>query len=414
MDTIRMKVAVAAGPAEVHVPMDTSHHAATADLEMGGDVANSAPPPPPATAAATARRAAAVDARAAADARFTPCASKHADGVRIEIAARCCATSAAATDELDAHTVVLRPRAPTADDSVCYICMDDDEATNDLGAPLRRVCACTSAAIHASCLEKLLNSKKSRAMALPERTLCSVCNSAYTLTLQPFVLHSVMLPTSVEYLIRTPGGKLASRLLLLLISALHVTAFVFLLTKASILISLSYLFLATVPMLVLHRMRELRRRRITDMDDLQFHAEAVVYARRELRLGRGPTVEHACTVPSQMLILLVPAAGRLAATAARPCEDEEGPNGCYGHRGVCERLRCSACAAAVAGARALCAPPRRRGYWVQEAPAPAPAPTAESLVTLPRPPRLLQQAARVPGVDDVSMAAIDTPAREFR
>jgi hypothetical protein len=89
----------------------------------------------------------------------------------------------------------------------CYVCMDDDDGTNGLGAPLRHICACTNSVIHASCLEKLLNSTKSRAKPTAERTrtLCAVCNAPYALPLERYVLSAVVLPWRVEHAVRSPA-----------------------------------------------------------------------------------------------------------------------------------------------------------------------------------------------------------------
>jgi hypothetical protein len=63
-------------------------------------------------------------------------------------------------------------RPPSAADGCCYICLDDDDdgAADGAadGAPLADICACRSSRVHVVCLEKALNSKKSRARALAE------------------------------------------------------------------------------------------------------------------------------------------------------------------------------------------------------------------------------------------------------
>jgi hypothetical protein len=252
-------------------------------------------------------------------------------------------------DEIDLNAGRAAAAAPASADNsvVCYVCMDDDDGTNGLGAPHVRICACMTSAIHTACLEKMLNSKKSRARPIAERTRCMVCNSAFTLPLQPYVLSTVVLPWRVEQALRTPTGQLLIRLLPVLGLAMHVFGFAFLLYSKDF-ISIKYLVLSMLPLLVLERVRAWRRRRIAEMDDVEFHAQTVAYARREVQLGRGPSAAQVSSAPPHQLVLLVQTAAAATTAAARPREIEEGACGCYGRGGGCVKMRGSVIAVPAA------------------------------------------------------------------
>jgi hypothetical protein len=72
--------------------------------------------------------------------------------------------------------------------------MEDDE---DIGeAACCNVCECKSSAIHLSCMEKLVNSKKSRLRPIEERTICQVCKGPFTV---PFATHVLGPPPPTWY-----------------------------------------------------------------------------------------------------------------------------------------------------------------------------------------------------------------------
>jgi hypothetical protein len=332
------------GDGGAHAPGDALAAAAVtpahddADLEMGR-VAAGAPP---------AHDAAAGYAAAADALRPRRASPPPATAAAIDAVAREGPASADTTIELD-----LESSAADDELAVCYICMDDDDATNGLGAPLRQVCACTSSAIHALCLEKVLNSRKSRAKPLDERTLCTVCHGRYTLPLEPYVLGSALLPPRLEFALRTRGGQLAARLCVLAVFGLLVTVFALLLFKTRTLFAVCYLVVATLPALVVQRCREVRRQRVARLDDCAFHAHAVAHARREVALGRGPTAAQTSAAPPQLVVLLVPAAATTAAAAvaALPLEPAASPHASwYGAGGVGSKVRSGL--SAVAATRA--------------------------------------------------------------
>jgi hypothetical protein len=212
------------------------------------------------------------------------------------------AAAPAPADDVDLEAGV---HAASPDADCCYICMDEDAGAN--GVMLTRICACTTTAVHAGCLEKVLNSKKSRAKPLVERYKCTVCGARYTVPLEAFVLSTGVLPLRIERFFRTRTGHLLARPLLIVCFILHITIFAVLLRNgATVFAAIAYLVAVSLPTLVFQCVRDARRKRIEELNDVAFHELAVAHARREARLGTGgASAGQVGGVPPASVILLV-------------------------------------------------------------------------------------------------------------
>mmetsp|Transcript_18709 Transcript_18709/g.50273 ORF Transcript_18709/g.50273 Transcript_18709/m.50273 type:complete len:303 (-) Transcript_18709:250-1158(-) len=93
------------------------------------------------------------------------------------------------------------PATWTEEESVCVICLDSNNTAAD--PLLSGLCACTSSAIHHSCLEKLINSGRRRVMPLEERVSCPVCTRGYDVPHTFYVLR----PRSPAYHPSHPTGS---------------------------------------------------------------------------------------------------------------------------------------------------------------------------------------------------------------
>lgn len=64
----------------------------------------------------------------------------------------------------------------------CLICLDDDIEENDY--LLYGICDCRATAVHRSCLEKLINSRRRRRQPLEQRLQCDVCLHPYAVNVK--------------------------------------------------------------------------------------------------------------------------------------------------------------------------------------------------------------------------------------
>jgi hypothetical protein len=238
------------------------------------------------------------------------------DGTSATASARKLAMVEDAGIELGARPQLAGRTSTTCSDATCcYVCMDDDQGGNGLGAPRTRMCVCATAAIHLICLEKVLNSTKCRAKPLSERHLCTICHEPYNITLEPFVLSTEIWSPRIERFLHTKAGRDSLRWGLFALFLLHVTAFAVMLGEHQILITLmmvgGYIVVASIPVLILRRLHARRRARFEDMNDNAFYKRAVAYARREVRLGYRSSAEQVSAASSRSVILLVrdPAVG---------------------------------------------------------------------------------------------------------
>jgi hypothetical protein len=220
----------------------------------------------------------------------------------------------------DRHTLApLEPASPHPppaaaasvdnDPCCCYICMDEDDGENGLGPTLSHICACTTTTIHTICLEKMLNSKKSRAKPLSERRLCTVCHTPHQLDLVPFILSAQVLPSCVERVMRTTTGQHLLRVLLFIVFMMHVAVFAIVLAEqvVPVFAIAGYLVIASIPVLVVRHVVVRRRARVESLDDNAFYERAVAYARYEVAHGHGSSEEQLSVAPRHSLILLVAA-----------------------------------------------------------------------------------------------------------
>lgn len=219
--------------------------------------------------------------------------------------------------EVASREAASRPSARSSDGSSrCYICMEDkdDVAT----APLTGVCACTSTCLHAKCLERLLNSKKSRSRPLRARLQCAVCTQPYNVPFSFYILDPYM-PGPLGRFLATPiGMKLGPPLLIL--SFFSVIALViWLVGRFNSLLAVAVLVALVVPILICQRVRIIRQRDLQQLDDNRFYSQAVVLrAYKEVAKGHEIPLHEALVVPEQnAVIVLVRPPGRSRSGSVR-------------------------------------------------------------------------------------------------
>lgn len=199
-----------------------------------------------------------------------------------------------------------RMRVSRADSSVdtCYICMDDD---NGNGAPVTNICACSSSACHIVCLEKLVNSKKSRDRPLAERLTCSVCTRPYVLP-GNLSFSASLLPGSVigaPSMLQKAGRMLTPFIIFVLLAGVVVLNY----TLGQSVI-LTFLFIAgmlmvSILLIVVRWYFAQRHARPRQLDDNAFWADAVGKARTEIAKGRGLSLESASAAKSSDVVIVV-------------------------------------------------------------------------------------------------------------
>ncbi|KAG8459852.1 hypothetical protein KFE25_014415 [Diacronema lutheri] len=198
---------------------------------------------------------------------------------------------------------------------------DQDDAK---AAPLAAVCACTSTCVHAVCLEKMLNSKKARERPLAVRMTCAVCTQPYAVPLTLHILEPHR-PGRCARMMLSPVGARCCPLLLISAFFAIIALVVWLVGQYNSLLAMAVLLSLIAPLLVIQRMRALRNRDFTTLDDNRFHASAVARAHKEVARGlETPNAEAMTSRDPGRVIILVRPAGRppaRSATDAQPAGD---------------------------------------------------------------------------------------------
>lgn len=181
----------------------------------------------------------------------------------------------------------------------CYVCLEDEAE-----APLAHACGCTNSVIHRSCLEKLVNSRKSREKPLEERTRCSVCTQQFCLDFVPFVIER-RVPCWVKFQ-ASALGSILTPLCSVILALLLVGVLMRLLGRSFALILLVGMGVVLWPICAARNIAERRRHAALNVDDNTFFEKTVAQARREVRRRRvNTTLQEAAELPSSRVVLVV-------------------------------------------------------------------------------------------------------------
>ncbi|KAG8467675.1 hypothetical protein KFE25_006727 [Diacronema lutheri] len=189
-----------------------------------------------------------------------------------------------------------------ADHLKCYVCFEDEGAP-----PLANTCGCTSAVIHAHCLEKMLNSKKMREKALPERTSCAVCTRRFTVELVAYVADEQR-PNRLSVFARTPLGSIVVPLSTVCGVLSLVALMIYVLGRYTALLVMVGVTVFLWPVCAVRSIRA-RRSNTNLMDDNAYFDKAVAHARKEVQRGHHASLESAAAARPDKVVLIVPSGG---------------------------------------------------------------------------------------------------------
>lgn len=187
------------------------------------------------------------------------------------------------------------------DDLKCYVCLEDEAVT-----PLANICGCTTSVIHATCLEKLVNSRKSREKPLEERTQCAVCTRQFNVDFVPYAIDENRL-NAVTAFSRTPLGSIIVPMGSVVGTLAFVGLLIFLLGRFTALLVMVAVTVVIWPVCAARSVR-MRRNDPQLLDDNAFFEKSVTQARKEVQRGNHTTIEQAAVLPSAKVVLIIPTA----------------------------------------------------------------------------------------------------------
>ncbi|KAG8468110.1 hypothetical protein KFE25_007162 [Diacronema lutheri] len=206
--------------------------------------------------------------------------------------------------------------------------MEDDVRGGQ--APMSGICACSTTAIHAECLEKLINLKKARGRGLDERMNCMVCASHYTCAFTPYVIAPPR-PGPLSRIVRvvTRSSLAPACFGLLVLVLIFVLNYLLGRSNTFYVFVACVFFFAACTAITLRRRRHLRD--VQSLDDNRFHSQVVSRARKEVGRGFEASYDEALHAPSQSVVLLIqtprnPTRSRSRTDGARVLASDEQPS----------------------------------------------------------------------------------------